>query len=130
LSIASPVLTLGTCKIDELSPEHYQVVWNTGEMLDVTNTGSYLDLSSELSWIDGLGSMEGLLSSDLSPDLWRVTAATSLLDPVPEPGTLILLATGLVAFGAMRRRATFPKPRRSTSCGFDDASSLGNVHAK
>ena len=130
LSVASPVLTLGTCKIDELSPEHYQVVWNTGEMLDVTNTGSYLDLSSELSWIDGLGSMEGLLSSDLSPDLWRVTAATSLLDPVPEPGTLILLATGLVAFGATRRRATFPKPHRSTSCGFDDASSLGNVHAK
>ena len=44
--------------------------------------------------------MEGLLSSDLNPDLWRVTAATSLLDPVPEPGTLALLASALVGLAA------------------------------
>ena len=109
LSIASPLLTLGTCKIDELSPEHYQVVWDTGEMLDVTDNGTNLDLSSQLSWIDGLGSMEGLLSSDLNPDLWRLTAATSLLDPVPEPGTLTLLASALVALGIIRRRAITAK---------------------
>jgi hypothetical protein len=111
LSVASPVLTLGTCKIDELSPEHYQVVWNTGEMLDVTNDGTYLDLSSQLSWIDGLGSMEGLLSSALNPDAWRVTGAASLFDPVPEPGTLTLLASALAGLGIIRRRATSPKPR-------------------
>jgi predicted heme/steroid binding protein len=110
LSVASPVLTLGTCKIDELSPEHYQVVWNTGEMLDVTDNGTYLDLSSQLSWIDGLGSVEGLLSSDLSPDLWRVTAGTSLLNPVPEPGTLTLLASALVGLAIIRRRAISAKP--------------------
>lgn len=78
-------------------------------MLDVTDKGTYLDLSSRLSWIDELGPMEGLLSSDLNPDLWRVTAATSLLD-VPEPGTLALLATGLVALGIIRRRTTVLKP--------------------
>ena len=53
LSVDNPVLTADGCRIFELSPEHYQVVWNTGEMLDVTNNGTYLDLSSQLSWIDG-----------------------------------------------------------------------------
>jgi uncharacterized membrane protein len=113
LSIASPVLTLGACKIVELSPEHYQVFWNTGEMLDVTSnfaqqdgmSAYYLDLSSQLSWIDGLGSIEGLLSSDLNPDAWRVTAATSLLDPIPEPDSLTLLAVSLAGLGILRRRS-------------------------
>ena len=113
LSVASPVLTLGTCKIDELSPEHYKVFWNTGEMLDVTDNGTYLDLSSQLSWIDGWGSMEGLLSSDLSPDAWRVTDSSSLFDPVPEPGTLTLLGIGLAGLGIIRRRATLAHFRRS-----------------
>jgi uncharacterized membrane protein len=111
LSADNPVLTLGTCKIDELSPEHYQVVWDTGEILDVTNNGTYLDLSSQLSWIDGLGSMEGLLSSDFNPDAWRVIGAASLFAPVPEPGTLTLLASALAGLGIIRRRAISAKPR-------------------
>jgi probable HAF family extracellular repeat protein len=105
LSVASPVLNLGTCRIDELSPEHYQVFWNTGEMLDVTDNGTYLDLSSQLSWIDGLGSMEGLLSSDLNPDAWRLTDATLLVDPVPEPTSISLLSIGIGLTGiAIARR--------------------------
>jgi hypothetical protein len=105
LSLGNLLLTPDGCKIDELAPGHYQLVWNTGEMLDVTNNGTYLDLSSSLSWIDGLGSMGGLLASDLNPDAWRVTDGTSLFDPVPEPSTLTVLAAGLVAFGIIRRRA-------------------------
>ena len=120
MSIAAPVLTLGACKIVELSPEHYQVVWDTGEILDVTDnfaqrdgmSASYLDLSSQLSWIDALGSMEGLLSSELDPDRWRVIGAASLFTPVPEPSTLPLLGIGigLMGIAMMRRHAISPKP--------------------
>ena len=39
--------------------------------------------------------MEGLLSSDLNPDAWRVTDAASLLNDVPEPGAFTLLSTGI-----------------------------------
>ena len=57
LSVASPVLNLGTCKIDELSPEHYQLVWNTGEILDVTDNGTYLNCHPSFhgltGWPDG-----------------------------------------------------------------------------
>ena len=91
MSVDNPTLTLGAGVIFELSSEHYQVFWNTGEMLDVTNNGTYLDLSSQLSWIDGLGSMEGLLSSSLNPDAWRLTGVNSLLNDVPEPGTPVAL---------------------------------------
>ena len=108
---ASSVLNLGACNIDELSPEHYRVAWDTGEVLDVVNVagsfGSYLDLSSLLSWIDTLGSMEGLLSSDLNPDAWRMTDAASLLNDVPEPGTFTLLGIGLAGLGVIRRRTIF-----------------------
>jgi probable HAF family extracellular repeat protein len=121
LSAANTVLNLGSCQIDELSPDHYQVVWSTGEMLDVTDNGTYLDLSSQLSWIDGLGSMEGLLSSDLNPDLWRVIGATSLLDPVPEPGTFTLLASALAGLAIIRRRDR-SRSRRSQKKNDDGAA--------
>jgi von Willebrand factor type D domain len=69
-------------------------------------------LSSQLSWIHGLVFMEGLLSSDVNPDAWRVTGAASLFDPVPGPGTVTLLTTGLVALGIIRhRRAISAKAR-------------------
>jgi hypothetical protein len=110
LSAGGPALTAGGCKILEPSSGEYQVVWDTGEMLDLTNNVSnddvfYLNVSSQLSWIDGLSSMEGLLSSDLNPDAWRVTGVDSLFDPVPEPGTLTLLASALAGLGIIRRRA-------------------------
>ena len=59
------------------------MVWDTGEILEVTNNGTYLDLSTQLSSIDAPGSAEGLLASDFNPEAWRLTGATSLLDDVP-----------------------------------------------
>jgi hypothetical protein len=112
LSLDNPILTLDACKIVELSNNSYEVDWNTGEILEVTDNGTYLDLSSSLSWIDGLGLIEGLLASNINPGAWRVTES-SLFDPVPEPTTLSLLAIGigcLTAIAMMRR----PSPTRAT----------------
>ena len=106
LSFDGRVLTLDAGRIVELSPKHYQVIWNTGEIVDVTNAGSYLNVSSWLSPEEESGSIEGLLGNDsagnsdfqlpdgtiLDPKIstsdlydvfansWRVTPATSLLD--------------------------------------------------
>jgi von Willebrand factor type D domain/PEP-CTERM motif len=107
LSVDNPV-AVGACEIVELSPSSYQLDWNTGEILDITDNGFYLDLTSQLSWIDGLGPMDGLLSSDLNPDSWRVSGAASLFDPVPEPSSLILLSLGIGLTGlAITRRRRF-----------------------
>ncbi len=71
LSVDNPALALGACKIVEpSSPDSYQLDWDTGEILDVSNNGTYLDVSSWLSPVDGPGSVEGLLSTDINPDLW------------------------------------------------------------
>jgi hypothetical protein len=145
----NPVLTLDAGRIVELSPDHYQVIWNAGEMLDITNGGgSLLNVAFSLSPRDRPGSVEGLLGNDngwtgddfqvpdgtlLDPQIvtsdlydvfanaWRVTAATSLLEPIPEPGTLTLLGIGLAGFGLIRRRVTLSsKPpahdRRKSEC--------------
>jgi von Willebrand factor type D domain/PEP-CTERM motif len=115
LTLDNPILTLGACRIVELSINSYEIDWNTGEILDVTDSGTYLDLFSSLSWIDGLGSIEGLLSTDINPDAWRVTDSTSLLDPIPEPTTLSLISIG-IGFAAMvmMRRASSARATAST----------------
>ena len=113
LSVDNPFLILDGGSIIELSPTDYRVIWNTGEILDVTNHGYYLNVASSLSLADGPGSVEGLLGSasgqnsdfrlpdgaildpKLSPsdldgvfaDAWRVTDATSLLDYGPGQTT-------------------------------------------
>jgi hypothetical protein len=128
----NPALSLGVGRIIQLSPDHYQVIWNTGEILDVTNAGSLLNETVWLSPTDGPGSIEGLLGSDsgwssdfqladgtfLDPristndlygvfaDTWRVTDAISLLGEVSEPGTLTLLGIGLAGFSLVRRRTS------------------------
>jgi hypothetical protein len=110
-----PIRTLGSCGIAELSNNSYEVDWNTGEILDITDNGTYLHLSSSLSWIDGLGSMEGLLTSDINPDAWRVTEGSLFeTDPVPEPAALSLvgIAIGLTAIAMMHRRRA---PKGSSS---------------
>jgi hypothetical protein len=128
----NPALSVGVGRIMQLSPDHYQVIWNTGEILDVANAGSLLNETVWLSPTDGPGSVEGLLGSDsgwssdfeladgtfLDPrismsdlygvfaDTWRVTDAISLLGEVSEPGTLILLGIGLAGFSLVRRRTS------------------------
>jgi hypothetical protein len=125
----NPVLSLEAGRIVKLSPDHYQVIWNTGEILDVTNAGSFLNETAWLAPTDGPGSVEGLLGSDrgwssdfqladgtfLDPqismsdlygifaDSWRVTDAISLLNDVPEPGTLTLLGIGRAGAGDLDR---------------------------
>ena len=120
LSAHDPALTLGACKIAELSPDKYQLAWNTGEILDIADFSSYLNVSSWLSSKDGPGSVEGLLGgnsgwySDLRlADAWRVSGANSLFatadTAVPEPATLSLLGVGLAELTIMRRRAAPPR---------------------
>ena len=38
---ANPSLALGGCQLIELSPETYEAIWNTGEILYVTDAGTY-----------------------------------------------------------------------------------------
>ena len=113
LGLDNPFLILDDGSIIELSPTSYRVIWNTGEILDITNHGSYLDVASSLSPAEGPGSVEGLLgsasgqssdfrlpdgnilvpqisASDLDgvfADAWRVTDQTSLLDYGPGQTT-------------------------------------------
>jgi probable HAF family extracellular repeat protein len=102
LNVGNPTLTVGTCKVVELSDNRYQLDWNTGEILNLTDEGTYLDLWSLLSWVE-LGSVQGMLASDLDPGAWRLTTATLLLAPVPEPTTLPIVASALVGLAMIRR---------------------------
>jgi len=106
LNVGGPDLALGACRILEPSSMQYQVVWDTGETLDITDYGTWLAVSSQLSSIDGPGWMDGLLASEIDPDRWRVTGTASLFDPVPEPSSLSLLGMGIgfTGIAIMRRR--------------------------
>ncbi len=140
LSAGNRVVTLDAGRIVEISPSDYQVIWDTGETLEVTDAGSCLEVTASLSPKDGPGSVEGLLGSDsgwdsdfqlpngaiLDPqismsvidgvfaDAWRVTDATSLFDAgaadVPEPASLSLLIVSLIGLAAMRRCSISAKP--------------------
>jgi uncharacterized membrane protein len=124
LSVDNPILPLDGGRVVELSADEFQVIWDTGEILDVTDAGAYLNVTFPRSAPGGPGSVEGLLGSNtgwnndfrladgslLDPqisttdlygvfaDSWRVTDATSLFDSsatVPEPTTLSLLSVGI-----------------------------------
>jgi hypothetical protein len=94
-------ITLDGGRIVEIAPQQYQVVWDAGELINVTNFGAYLDVTATLPSLDLIGSVEGLLAADscrtcdmllpissLAPeelygafaDKWRLTDANSLLD--------------------------------------------------
>ncbi len=107
LSAGSPTLSLSGGTITELSPDSYQVLWNTGEEITVTIGGSYLNYTVSLGPNDGPGSLQGLLGPnegqandfqlpdgtvlpqqsltsdqlyDVFGNAWRITQATSLFD--------------------------------------------------
>ena len=106
LSADKSSLTMEGGRIVQLSPNEFEVIWDTGEILKVTNEGSYLNVTFPHSASIGPGLVEGLLGSDtgwnsdfrladgtiLDPqismndlygvfaDAWRVTDAASLFD--------------------------------------------------
>ena len=136
LSLDNPFLILDGGSIIELSPTSYRVIWNTGEILDITNHGSYLDVASSLSPADGPGSVEGLLGSasgqnsdfrlpngaildpHISPsdldgvfaDAWRVTDATSLLDYGPGQTTATFTDQSFPSAAAEPAKPTLTRP--------------------
>ena len=114
LSAANPLIYLDGGKLLQLSSTSYEIIWNTGEVLEVNNSGSYLNISIGLPTNIYPGSVEGLLgpngegqasdfqladgtvlsqplsSSELYGEFanaWRLTQATSLLDYGPGQTT-------------------------------------------
>jgi hypothetical protein len=105
-SVPGQTISLSGGRVQQVSPNVYQVVWNTGEVLTVTNHGDYLGLSVGYAASDAANTVAGLMgtnngsSGDFTlPDgtalqqplttselygvfanAWRVTQSNSLFD--------------------------------------------------
>jgi autotransporter passenger strand-loop-strand repeat protein len=106
LSADNPMLTLASGRVVELAADHYQLLWNSGEILDVRNSGgAFINLNFTPGPQDGAGSIAGLLgdttgkfalpdgtvvdpqsasgaSYDSFGNAWRVAEGASLFPPV------------------------------------------------
>ena len=75
-----------------------------GEQFDVCLANIASDLQNTTFSQVPIGTSCPERSSLLPTYLYAFRTAPDALDPVPEPGTLLLLASGLVASGVRRRR--------------------------
>jgi hypothetical protein len=119
LNQANSTITLAGGAVTELSPNTYQVTWNTGEVMTVTDSGTYLNVSVGLGPNDEPGSVEGLLGPDEGQaNDFQLADGTVLQQPLTTAQLYgeyanawrVAQATSLLDYGSGETTATFTDP--------------------